>query len=122
MRALLLDTVNKQTKEVNPQGLQDYYEMIGCDCIDIVSRRIGKKRYEIICDDEGLLTDDPLISAIDDMGQVMLVGSLIICGLANSEGDLTELSDSDIKYIRNRVVALNSRKHDNLLILTECNY
>ena len=122
MKALLLDSVNKEVKEVNPQGLEDYYDMIGCKCIDIVTRSIGKKWYEIICDDEGLLTNDPIISAIDNFGQVMLVGNLIICGPVDGEGELTDLSDNDIKYIKKRIMTLDTRLHEDVLMLTQCGY
>lgn len=122
MKALLLDTVEKTTKIVNPETLQDYYKMIGCRYIDIVTRKIGRKVYDIICDDEGTFVDDPLISAIDDMGRVMLVGNLIICGLADDEGELTGLSPEDIRYIKKRIQTLDTRKHADLLMLTSCNY
>jgi len=122
MKALLLDTVGKTTTIVNPEGLEDYYKMIGCRCIDIVTRKIGRKYYDIVCDDEGTFVDDPLISAIDDFGRVMLVGSLIICGRADSEGELTDLDANDIKYIKKRIQKIDSRKHDDLLMLTSCNY
>jgi len=121
-KALFLDTVGKTTKTVNVNDLEDYYKLIGCRVIDIVSRKIGKKWYDIIVDDEGLLKEDPIISAIDDYGRVMLVGSLIICGLADMEGELTDLSDNDVKYIKNRIQSMDSRLHEDLLILTQCNY
>lgn len=122
MKALLLDTVEKTYSVVNPEGLEDYYKLIRCHTIDIVTRKIGRKWYDIICDDEGLLTEDPLISAIDNLGRVMLVGSLIICGLADDEGELTDLSTNDIKYIKKRIQKLDTRKHDDLLMLTQCEY
>jgi len=122
MKAILLDTVKKTTTVVNPTDLQDYYKMIGCRCIDIVTRKIGRKVYDIVCDDEGTFVDDPLISAIDDFGNVMLVGSLIICGLADSEGELTDLTPADIQYIKKRIQTLDTRKHRDLLMLTSCNY
>lgn len=122
MKALLLDTVNKEIKVVNPNGLDDYYELIKCNWVEIVSRRIGRKTYEIICDEEGTFVNDPLISAIDDLGRTMFVGSLIICGLADSEGELTDLTDNDIRYIKKRIQTLDTRMHEDLLMLTNCNY
>lgn len=122
MKALLLDTVEKTTKIVNPEGLSDYYEMLRCRTIDIVTRKIGRKWYDIIVDDEGLLKEDPLISAIDDFGRVMLVGSLIICGVADDEGELTDLNANDIQYIKKRIQKLDTRMHSDLLMLTQCSY
>ena len=122
MKALLLDTVEKTTKVVDPKSLQDYYKLIGCKWVEIVTRRIGRKYYDIICDEEGTFVEDPLISAIDDLGQVMFVGNLIICGVADSECELTDLTTNDIKYIKKRIQTLDTRKHEDLLMLTSCNY
>ena len=41
MKMLLLDVENKEIKMVEANGLNDYYELIGCRCIDIVRRTIG---------------------------------------------------------------------------------
>ena len=124
MKALLLDTVGKTTTVVNPEGLEDYYKMINCRCIDIVTRKIGRKWYDIICDDEGTFVEDPLISAIDNLGRAMLVGNLIICGLANDEGELTDLDANDILYIKKRIQPMYTRRHidEPLLMLTQCTY
>ena len=122
MKAILLSTQENSARVVSPEGLDDYYKLIGCDCIDIVTRKIGRKVYDIIVDDEGLLKDDPVISAIDNLGRVMLVGSLIICGLADEEGELTDLTPKDIEYIRKRIQTLNTRKHMGLRMLTQCEY
>lgn len=122
MKAILLSTQENTARVVSPEGLDDYYRLIGCDCIDIVTRKIGRKVYDIIVDDEGLLKDDPVISAIDNLGRVMLVGSLIICGLADEEGELTDLTPKDIEYIRKRIQTLNTRKHTGLRMLTQCEY
>lgn len=121
-KALFLDTINKSTRVVDVNTLEDYYKLIGCRCIDIVTRKIGRKWFDIICDDEGLFSNDPLISAIDDMGNPMLVGNLIVCGLADDEGELTDLKPADVAYVKKRVQTLDTRKHADLLMLTSCNY
>ena len=69
MRGLLLNVMESKVQIVQANGLKDYYRLIDCSTIDIVKRRSAGKYYEIICDDEGLLKENPKISAIDDMGQ-----------------------------------------------------
>lgn len=123
MKSILLDVYNNKAQVVNPEGLEDYYNMIDCSTVDIVRRKIGRKWFEIICDDEGTFKEDCKISAIDNFGNVMLVGNLIICGLADSEGELTDLSYSDVKYIRERIQCLSTRRHPKgYLMLTQCGY
>jgi len=124
MKALLLDTINKSTRVVNPESLEDYYNLIGCNWVEIVTRRIGRKYYDVICDEEGTFVDDPLISAIDDIGRVMFVGNLIICGQVNEDGENTDLTANDIRYIKKRIQPMYTIKHqdEQLLMLTNCNY
>ena len=122
MKALLLDTKKKEVRVVNPHGLFDYYELLDCHLIEHATRKIGGKKFDIICDEEGTFVDDPLISAIDDFGRTMLVGNLLICGLPDGEGESSDLTDDDIEYIRRRIQPMDTRLHRDLLMLTQCNY
>ena len=54
MKYLLLDVKNREIKTVEANGLDDYYKIIGCRTIDIISRSIGDIRVEIVIDDEVL--------------------------------------------------------------------
>lgn len=100
MKMLLVDVKNCVVKPVDVNGLDDYYDLIGCRCIDIVNRRIGKRRFEIICDDEGLLVDKPIMSAVSYMGEPMLMGNLLIAGGEVIDGELTPITDVEIEYIK----------------------
>ena len=62
-------TVKEATIEAN---LDSYYKALNCDCIDIVVRSLGPYRFDIICDDEGLLKDNARMSATDPHGHPML--------------------------------------------------
>ena len=120
---LLIDVLENEVREVQAETLDDYYNLTKCDCIDIVQRRIGKKRYDIICDDEGLLKAGTKISAINNMGEPMLVGNLLIAGLADNKGELTSLTEEDIEYIKKRVQTMSTRKYpQGYKMLTECGY
>lgn len=88
---------------VNIEGtLDEYYNLIECDCIDIVTRRIGDTYFDIICDDEGLLKDNPRVSAVDLNGNPMLVGNLIFSH-TNDEGETTAITDDDISVIMDAI-------------------
>lgn len=123
MRALLLNVQENKSEVVNANGLQDYYRLIGCTTIDIVNRGIKGKRYDIICDDEGTFLEDPRISAIDDMGQPLLVGNLIVCGEADEEGNLTDLTEADIKHIGKYINLMGTQKHpEGILMICQMEY
>ena len=79
--------------------LKVFYDLIGCRTIDIPTRQIGKHLYSIICDDEGLFDPEPKLSAFGENGQ-SLVGNLIIAGMPDDDGELTDLTDSQIAEIR----------------------
>lgn len=85
--------------EVECEDLDDYYEVLECETIDIVVRKIGGEAYDIICDDKGLLKDDPKISAVSPEGRVMLVGNLIFAR-HNDQGETISLTNDDMDQIR----------------------
>ena len=122
MRALFLDMENDDVTVVEVNGLQDYYRLIGCDLIDIANREIRGERFDIICDDEGLLKAEPQVSAVNGRGEAMLVGNLIICGEADAEGKETSLTEEDIIHIRQSIMILptnNNPSIHHILCLTE---
>lgn len=103
IKAYYVDTKNNTASAVDiTPDLHTYYEMLDCHTIDIVNRgfgRSGKKRFDIICDDEGLFVDDPILSAVDGNGRAMLVGSLLVVGEADEEGEETSLTDEDVRLL-----------------------
>ena len=100
MKMLLLDVENKEIRIVEANGLDDYYELIGCRCIDIVRRTIGNVEVEIVIDDEGALVNQPKILAISPEGIPMLYGNLLVAsGRVTDDGELTELDEDEIEAI-----------------------
>ena len=70
---------------------------------------------------EGLLTENPKISAVDGGYYPQLVGNLIICGIADEDGNLTDLQDFHIAYIMRYIELLRTNKHPKgYYILTKC--
>ena len=107
---------------VDAEGLQDYYRLIGCDTIDIVTRKIGGMWFDIVCDDEGLFKEPQKISAINDMGEPMLVGNLLFFN-HDGEGNLLPLSDLDCNHIRKYIQKMSTRNFpDGYPMLTQCEY
>lgn len=92
------------------KSLQGYYKAVGCRCISMPLHQIGAnrgrfhgKRFTIICDDEALLTDQPKISAIDNLGRPMLCGNLFIVKI-DDQGDTVSLDPDDVKYLERFVL------------------
>lgn len=78
--------------------LKVFYKLIGCQYVDMVRRKIGDKHYVIICDDEGLFKENPIVSAVDTNFKPMFVGNLIIVK-DGEDGEVIGLSEEDIKQI-----------------------
>ena len=109
MKMLMLDVVNKDVKMVEANGLDDYYKLIGCRCIDIIHRRIGDVEVEIVLDDEGLLVENPKVSAINVDGTPVLFGNLLIAsGRVTDEGELTELTEEEVDEIMDNVATITT--------------
>lgn len=88
-------------KKVTPT-LQRYYELIGCDYIDIVEINFGGKTYDVICDDEALLKNPPhYFSVISESGSPMIAGNILICN--SKDGYETSLKNDDIIRLLSRL-------------------
>mgnify|MGYP000965805405 CR=1 FL=1 len=111
MKAILIDVNEDKVKLVDPKGLKDYYRLIGCHTVDIVCRRINGKYFNIICDDEGLLTENPKIAAIDKNRDPMLVGNLIIVGDVDDDGGLLGLNEEDVKLINANITTIRTMRY-----------
>ena len=92
--------------EFDIDNLEEIRTLLDCDTIDIVQREIGLNRYCVICDDEGRLKENPIVSALSFPDcKVAFVGNLLVCGLP--EGDqLTGLNDNQIKDVLVSVVGM----------------
>lgn len=105
-KAILLDVKKNELRIVEDEfSLDKYYELIGCDCIDIVARSIGGRDnvYEIVCDDEGLLKEDITISAFSSYFEPQLVGNLLIFNGVDEEGDLCGCTEEDYEQIQKNI-------------------
>ena len=126
MQAIFLNVANNQPPEVRQikDSLQTFYDLIECNTIDIVHRKIGKRYFNIVCDDEGALLDRAKISAISNLGEVRLVGNLVICaGDVTENGDLIGLTDDQAEYVKQHIEFLCTRQHpEGYYILTQCEY
>lgn len=83
--------------------LKTIYELLKCDTIDIITRYIGTKAFNIIVDDEGALIRDNFITGMCLDANEKLVGNIIVVGLPDSEGDSTNLSEKDIMKINKQL-------------------
>lgn len=124
MQVIFLNVQDNQPPEVRQikNDLQTFYDLIECDTIDIVRRKIGKRYFNIVCDDEAMLVDWPKISAISNIGEVRLVGNLIICaGDITENGDLIGLTDDQAEYVKQHIELLGTRQAPHgYYILTQC--
>jgi len=101
MRGLLIKGMD--VTEVQASELEEFYELMEIDIIDIVVREINGKYYDIICDDEALLKEQPIPTMLDVDEMPMIFGNIIIAGLADETGNMTDLTDEDIANITDKL-------------------
>ena len=102
MKAYLIDTEAKEARVVeidDSNHLTEYYKYLNCYLIDITSRKVGGRYFDIIVDDEGLFADKPIVSAVDSSGEPALVGNLLFCN-HDGQGGETSLTDQDIALLQ----------------------
>lgn len=76
-------------------SLEGYYALLRCDLIDMPERRIGGEYFTIICDDEGLLKENPVVSAYDPMGNPALVGPIFVVKF-DGKDDVRSLTEEEL--------------------------
>ena len=87
-------------KECN--DLQDFYDAIKADPFDIAVRNVGGRNFDFFVDDNGLFEENAIPSVVDSALNPLLVGNLVIAN-HDAEGNTTDLSDDDIKVIKNNI-------------------
>lgn len=100
IKAVFIDT---ETKDIYPIKFKDelptIYELLKCSTITIVNRDFGGKRFDVICDDEGLFKplNTPAIATLDKHGECLeiIVGNCIIAK-HDDEGYTESLTDAEI--------------------------
>ena len=106
IRGFFVDPENNTAEERTiEKSLDSYYSLLRCDTIDIVSRSIGGKRYDIICDDEALLKAPAYVSALDSTRSPALVNALFVVKFDGID-DVTDLDDEDINNVGNHLTAV----------------
>lgn len=103
MKGLLIDVKHGEVRKVKADTLKEYYRLIECRLIDIIPVSVGQAPFDIILDDEGLLSSDPIPSGVSDKGKHSLFGNLIICGACDDEGRETDLSEDDVETIKDSI-------------------
>ena len=91
--------------------LETIYKMLNCSCIDIITRDISKKPFDFVVDDEALMKDNNFLTAISKGRKEILWGNILICGIADENGDLTDVSLTDLWRIAHYVVKAPKSKY-----------
>lgn len=109
IKGILIDTVNGSAEVVEiDKDLDAYYRVLNCRCIDIARRTIGGRAFEIICDDEATLVENPMPSAISPFGSVMLYGNLFVVRF-DGKDDVESLTDEEIAHVKRNLILYRLR-------------
>lgn len=122
MKTILLDTEGNLSVLDIESSLENYYSHLNCHTIDMVCRGILGREFTVVCDDMGLMVDNPIPTAIYTDGSIALCGNIMIEGMPDDEGNSTGLSDEDVTWIKQNIEELsfsfNGKSYNkNMLIL-----
>lgn len=106
--------------------LDEYYRLLGCDLIDYGQRCVGGTNVTIVCDDEGNFDSTNVVSAVDKDRCTMFVGTILVIGFDNVDGNDTGLTDEQADAVLSNVATVGTldKKGDYSIIkvLTNCEF
>lgn len=116
-----LDTITCELITIR-DDLKDFYNEIKCEHVDIISRRFGGVLFDIICDDEALLKDNPGLptSWWQKDGYTPnhegLFGTLLLCH-SDQEGNLLDATLNDLQAVNKSLGYVKTYKDEIVTIL-----
>lgn len=117
MKGLLI-TNEGETRIVEASGLKDYYKLIGCDCIDMLSLLVDGVEFVFVFDDNGRFNSENTTTVIyfADMKNTLfpidIVGNVIVfkSDRTNIDSGCMDMSEHDIAIIESTIIEVgNSR-------------
>ena len=105
---------------VDVDDLEKVRELINCDCIDIVQRKIGTRAYNIICDDEALLKQGPIMSTFNfKTFQPDIFGNVLICSGEINGDELVSLTAeefAELQMFSNFYVTVKDKRFSTIIV------
>ena len=78
--------------------LENLYQILGCDSIEIVKRRINGIWFTVVCDGEGRLKPNNKVSGVNHEEFPEFVGPILIFNGCDSP-NLMPLTDAEVRYV-----------------------
>lgn len=102
---VLVDVENEKVEKIEIEdSLKELYRVLDCKRIDIVPRKIGSQKFNIVYDDEGLFKKNPKVSALNTAREAMFVGNLlVVSGNVSWDGELQSLTESEATHVQENV-------------------
>ena len=122
MNAFLIDATDQVTKivDIDFDDSDKIREILGFKCLEYVRRKVEHIEYLFICDENGLLKENQIASAVNDRNEVMFVGNLLITR-EETVGSYVPLTSADISIIRRNLVKIDTKLMPCQLFIN-CNY
>lgn len=120
LKGIFLDVENKKKPVVVEvdNNIHAFYKILRLGDICITRRTFGKKEFRVVADDIGYFRRIPKFSAYTSgysFGVMPLVGNLLIFGMEDKFGEMTDLTDEDIELILSNV-----EEHDGRYVFVNC--
>lgn len=124
LKGLLIDNSKCEARGCTiTDDLDSFYKVLDCETIDIVTRYINGQPFELVIDDEGKSVEGNLPAVrcfLDGQLTDLIVGKVFICH-ANAEGELTSITEEEMKAIMD-TLHIGLTKDDKKILLLDATY
>ena len=114
---ILIDVYHQTIERCSIENqLDEFYRILNCELINCPTRMIEGVKVIVVCDDKGLLKDDPIPAIIgisSETGRIVdiIAGSVFLCKF-DGVNDITSLSEKEIERILSAVHVVSDGKSD----------
>ena len=110
IRGYLINVEKGTAEEIEfEETLENIRSILNVRLIDVATRKVGDYAIDFVCDDEALLKDEAIPSAVDEKGELMLFGNLL-CVSSDGNGNFASLTDEMLAELKARTCAVIKRK------------
>jgi hypothetical protein len=97
------------------KGIYTLYKYLNCSTFTVATRKIGESTYDVYCDDEALLKQDPVVAMASEDLSEMLFGNCLILR-HDDDGNVAPLTDEDVSDIMDNI--RSTSRGDEVIVYT----
>ena len=93
--------------------LEDFYRLLDCSCIEMPSRLVGGKWFDIVCDEEGLFVSGNIPTCVNTSFEESIFGNTLL--VHNNHGKTVGVTQEDFDLVKRNItktIMMNARTRE----------